>query len=174
VTFNAGEAGKLFNLVVRGLAFSDGQLLVSRWRGGYCFPVGGRLDHGESLEDAIRRELREETGVSASVRKLVYFNENFFTDDRGMSMHELGWFYWVALESPVGGPGLSLSHPDSTRLSLEYVALDRLEAEGLVPPFLRVYLPGDYADRFAHAPRHIVSSDRRDQPPALREIAWGS
>jgi len=174
VTFSPGSNERLFNLVVRGLAFSDGHLLVSRWQAGHCFPVGGRLDHGESLEEAIRREFREETGVSAAVRKLVYFNENFFVDDRGMSVHELGWFYWMNLESPVGRPGISLPHPDSPKLALEYVALDRVEAEGLVPPFLRLYLPRDYAEGFAHTPRHIFSSDRGDLSPTVREIEWGS
>ncbi|OGO09938.1 MAG: hypothetical protein A2Z66_10130 [Chloroflexi bacterium RBG_13_66_10] len=173
VTFSPSESGRLFNLVVRGLAFFDGHLLVSRWLGGYCFPVGGRLDHGESLREAIRREFLEETGVSATVRKLVYFNENFFVDDRGKSVHELGWFYWLSPDAPVGGPGISLPHPDSPRLALEYVALDRLEEEGLVPPFLRLYLPGDYSDAFAHTPRHIILADRGDQPPEVQEVEWG-
>jgi ADP-ribose pyrophosphatase YjhB (NUDIX family) len=173
MTFSPGAEGKLFNLVVRGLAFSEGHLLVSRWQGGYCFPVGGRLDHGEGLEDAIRREFREETGAAAEVRKLVYFNENFFLDERGMSVHELGWYFWMSAASPVTRPGVSLPHPDSPRLALELVALAELEAENLLPPFLRLYLPQDYAEGFAHAPRHIFSADRGGLPPAVRELGWG-
>lgn len=173
MTFSPGQDGKLFNLVVRGLAFTEGHLLVSRWQDGYCFPVGGRLDHGESLEDAIRREFREETGAAAEIRKLVYFNENLFVDDRGMSAHELGWYFWMSMGSPVTTPGVSLPHPDSPRLALELVALDHLEAADLRPPFLRLFLPGDYADGFVHTPRHIFSADRADGPPAVREIGWG-
>jgi ADP-ribose pyrophosphatase YjhB (NUDIX family) len=173
MTFSPSPDEALFNLVVRGLAFSEGHLLVSRWTGGYCFPVGGRLDHGETLEEGIRREFLEETGVSVRVRKMVYFNENFFVDDRGKSVHELGWYFWMALDAPVGGPGISLPHPDSPRLALEYVSLDRLEDEGLVPPFLRHYLPADYGAGFARNPRHIVLLDRGDQAAEAREIEWG-
>jgi ADP-ribose pyrophosphatase YjhB (NUDIX family) len=172
MTFSPSSDEALFNLVVRGLAFGEGHLLVSRWTGGYCFPVGGRLDHGETLEEAIRREFREETGVSVTVRKLVYFNENFFVDDRGKAVHELGWYFWMALDAPVGAPGVSLPHPDSPKLALEYLDLERLDAGGLFPPFLRRYLPGDFAQGFSRTPRHIVSRDQDGEPPILEEIRW--
>lgn len=43
----------------------DGRLVLMRRRdtGGWCFP-GGAVDWGETLEEAIRRELREETGLA--------------------------------------------------------------------------------------------------------------
>ena len=33
---------------------------------------GGRLEHGESVEEGIIREIKEETGIVVSVRKLLY------------------------------------------------------------------------------------------------------
>jgi len=158
LTFDPSQQGQLFNLVVRGLAFLQDHLLVSRWQGGFCFPIGGRLQHGEGLEEAVLREFREETGITASIRKFVYFNENFFVDDAGRAIHELGWYFWVEPERPVGALGMSTAHPDSPRLSLEYVPVAGLASAGLYPRFLVQFLPEDLAADFEAAPRHVVST----------------
>ena len=52
---------------------ADGHVLMMRGedpvdpaRGGFWFTPGGELDHGESVDDGIRRELREETGLEVA------------------------------------------------------------------------------------------------------------
>ena len=67
-------------LVVKGIIFDEQRkkiLLLKRseredigvgtWEG-----VGGTVEAGESLEEALRREIREEAGISVEVENLAY------------------------------------------------------------------------------------------------------
>lgn len=38
---------------------------------------------GETAEDAVRREVREETGVDYEIERLAVVHENFFDNTRG-------------------------------------------------------------------------------------------
>lgn len=67
-------------LVVKGIIFDEQHkkiLLLKRSEGehigvGTWENAGGKVEAGESLEDALRREIMEEAGVSATVEKLAY------------------------------------------------------------------------------------------------------
>jgi mutator protein MutT len=61
------------------IVINDGKVLLCNTKstGKYWFP-GGSVDLGEKLEDAIRREVREETGIEIEVEKFLLFKEMFF------------------------------------------------------------------------------------------------
>jgi 8-oxo-dGTP pyrophosphatase MutT (NUDIX family) len=165
-------APAVFNVVVRALYLQGGQLLVSRWRGSYGFLVGGRVETGETLEEALRREFREETGGEVTLRKWVYFHESFYPHAPTGPVHELGWYFWVESDRPIGRPGLRLPHPDSGRLDLEYVALDQLKSQNIWPRFLGHTLPLDFASSFAAAPRHWISHTTDAGEDRTEEVHW--
>jgi 8-oxo-dGTP diphosphatase len=50
--------------------------------GGWSIP-GGTLELGESLEQGVRREIEEETGLRVKVGELVELFERIFRDDEG-------------------------------------------------------------------------------------------
>ncbi|MEX0787655.1 MAG: NUDIX domain-containing protein [Anaerolineales bacterium] len=166
------KAPSVFNLVVRALYLQGGQLLVSRWRGSYAFPVGGRVEMGETLEAALLREFREETGGGAIIRKWVYFHESFYHQARTGEVHELGWYFWVEADRTIGRPGQRLPHPDSERLDLEYVALDQMKALNILPGFLADALPSDLASSFVAAPRHWISHSTGIGGEQTEEVHW--
>ena len=62
--------------VAAGLVFRDGRLLITRRPSGshlaglWEFP-GGKLEPGETCEECLRRELREELGIEVEVGPLV-------------------------------------------------------------------------------------------------------
>jgi 8-oxo-dGTP diphosphatase len=66
-------------LAVSAGIFRDGKILLVRRarepaKGVYTFP-GGRVEYGESLTDALTREIREETGLVIEIVGLVGYRE---------------------------------------------------------------------------------------------------
>src|SRR5215218_11059534 len=72
-------------LAVSGAIFRDGKVLLVRrvrspGKGFYSFP-GGRVEFGESLHTALRREVDEETGLRIEVLGLAGWREVLPGDD---------------------------------------------------------------------------------------------
>jgi len=66
---------------------SSGRVLIakSKRHGNWEF-LGGQVEVGENLEEALIREIKEESGVTSRVIRLagVYSNVKYYTDDRGV------------------------------------------------------------------------------------------
>ena len=43
----------------------------------FYYSVGGRVKFGESLTEAVKRELKEETGIDCEVDRFACLHENF-------------------------------------------------------------------------------------------------
>lgn len=67
-----------FRIVVAGIVTNGGEVLIGRKEeveghpisGQWHFP-GGRMDRGENVEEAARREIKEETGLEVEIHQLV-------------------------------------------------------------------------------------------------------
>lgn len=144
------------NVTVRALIVHRGHLLLTRWKDGYAFPIGGRVEHGETLVETLKREVREETGREVVGYRLLYTNENFFPLSQ-MDYHEYGWFYLVELDRPAIELGETGANPDHPELNLEYVSIPLLGSANVLPAFLPGVLPADFAAGFPDSCKHIVS-----------------
>jgi ADP-ribose pyrophosphatase YjhB (NUDIX family) len=73
----------------------EGKILLERMKstGAYCLPGGG-IELGERMEDGLKREVREETGVEIEIRRLAHFNEDFFYyDPLDKAFHSFMFFF---------------------------------------------------------------------------------
>jgi 8-oxo-dGTP pyrophosphatase MutT (NUDIX family) len=89
----AGEQGVL-NIRVAAIIEDNGRFLISQWDDGKESLVGGRVKLGESTEQALIREILEETGMRVQQATLRAVVENFFVAD-SFKVHELLFIYSV-------------------------------------------------------------------------------
>ncbi|MBQ9460254.1 MAG: NUDIX domain-containing protein, partial [Oscillospiraceae bacterium] len=93
--------GGLVNLRVGAIIQKDGKILMvgNRIRPEYLFSVGGRVQFGETAEEAVVREVFEETGVRMEIDRLGFVHENYFYGDapanRGKLIYEVSFFFYM-------------------------------------------------------------------------------
>jgi 8-oxo-dGTP pyrophosphatase MutT (NUDIX family) len=66
----------------------------SRWQA-----VGGRLEPGEKLEDGLRRETLEETGITNMMVGRVVHVDEWFAKPEGVQKHIVALFFYCKVES---------------------------------------------------------------------------
>lgn len=92
---------------VCGILMLDKKIVVIKkargpYKGKYDLP-GGKIEEGESHEEALKREFLEETGLTISVDKFIDTNEvhSKYLNDKGedRELYHTGYFYFVSLVS---------------------------------------------------------------------------
>ena len=71
-------------------------LFAKNERDDYYYSIGGAVEVGETLEDAVKREVFEETGGNYEIDRLLFFHENFFNGSgtlSGLECHEIAFYY---------------------------------------------------------------------------------
>jgi len=89
--------------VVAGLIFRDGRLLACQRHEKSAFPLkwefpGGKVESGETDADALRRELKEELGISVSAMTFFHEHEHAYPDGPDVSLR---FFKIVAFDREV-------------------------------------------------------------------------
>lgn len=151
------------NLIVRAVIVHEGRLLLTVLNDGVRAPfltlLGGHVDLGESLTQAVAREVREEVGLSVAPSRLLYVVENWF--HRGSSkLHELGFYFLCHPVVPIEGELLdALEVSQAELISPELLTPEELPESSLEPAALRTVLRDDVLTGFSSGPRLIVVNE---------------
>ena len=149
--------GGLVNLRVGAIIEKGGKLLmVANDYNDYDYSVGGRIHFGEMADQAILREVEEETGVRLEIDRLGFIQENYFygssPSKREQLVYEISFYYYMKTPAdfePVSDRFLEEGTPEY----LEWVAPDTEKA--IYPAFFRTEL----RERVPYV-RHIVTDER--------------
>ncbi|MBL4933159.1 NUDIX hydrolase [Clostridium paridis] len=71
-------------------------LFAKNDRDDYYYSIGGGVHIGEKAEDAVLREVYEETGIHYEIDRLAFIHENFFVGSgslEGYNCHEITFYF---------------------------------------------------------------------------------
>jgi len=145
-----------FKVRAAALIVRDGRVLLNRLRGDDTWMLpGGTGEFGETIEETLRRELREEIGVECEVGRLLWVVEHFFDLGR-RRWHQLLWVHEVALPDDCAVVRAETMDSPSAEGSdhFRWTPIEELRGVRLVPGFL-----ADAVVDLPRAPRHLVHVD---------------
>ena len=132
----------ILNIRVGAIIMKDGKILmVGNERANYLYSVGGRIKFGETAEEAIVREVYEETGVKMEIDRLGFVHENYFYGDApsnlGKLIYEISFFFYMKVPSDFAPISESFTE-DNSKEHLKWISLD--EDIKMYPEFFRTEL----------------------------------
>lgn len=131
---------------VRAIIYKNGQILAVKHKSSdgtessyYAVPGGG-VDPMEALEPALQREIYEETGVRASVGRLLFIQQ--FASEREGYGEELEFFFEVTNANDFDAIDLSSTSHGNIELAVcEFIDAGK---ENVLPRFLQHIDIGSY------------------------------
>ena len=139
------------NIRAGAIIMKDGKLLMVGNDRSYLYSVGGRLKFGETAEEAVVREVFEETGVKMEIDRLGFVHENYFYGDAPSNLnkliYEISFFFYMKVPDTFAPISESFTE-DNSKEHLVWVSLD--DDVKIYPNFFKTELknPADTVKHF--------------------------
>ena len=131
----------ILNIRVGAIIMKNGALLMVGNDRDYLYSVGGRVKFGETAEEAVVREVLEETGVQMEIDRLGFVHENYFYGDAPSNLnklvYEISFFFYMKVPDTFAPVNESFTEGNSKE-HLVWASLD--EDIKMYPGFFRTEL----------------------------------
>lgn len=147
---------KNYNVGVGAVVFNDNKLLVikDRFKPGYKFP-GGHIDPDETIEQALKREVLEETGVRVNFQSLV--NIGHFLRGQFAEQHLYFICIATALSEKVN------IHDAAEIIEAKWIEVDEFLNDELVNPYNKTVIQTIINNQHAQLKHHDVKLRSRGE-----------
>ena len=147
----------VLNIRVGAIIIKNGKvLMVGNERVDYLYSVGGRIKFGETAEEAVVREVFEETGIRMEIDRLGFVHENFFYGDSPSNLckliYEISFFFYMNVPCDFTPISESFTE-DNSKEHLKWVSLD--EDIKMYPEFFKTEIKNP-----TDSVKHFVSDER--------------
>ncbi len=126
-------------IIIRALIIYSGKILFHHPSAAssskYYYLPGGHLEKGETIEQCLRREFKEEMNAFIDTMKFLQIFENFYTDNKG-DHHEINLLYKVSL---LDKDPLSLKIQEN-HIQLTWLPICLLKQINILPRVIHQYL----------------------------------
>ncbi len=146
-----------FQLRVGAIIIEEGYVLLAKTNlADYYYSVGGAVKLGETAQQAVEREVLEETGLPYSADRLVFVHENFFVDNvicEDRMFHEVCLYF---LMKPMGKKQEVYINSNASigREFMHWIPLEKLSEIKVFPVF--------YPEKLMNLPdtiQHIITNE---------------
>ena len=132
----------ILNIRVGAIIMKDGKFLMAgNDRFDHLYSVGGRVRFGETAEEAVVREVFEETGIKMEIDRLGFVQECFFPGDtefkKGNIVHEISFYFYMKVPKDFEPVCYSFTE-DGNPEYLKWITTD--EPQIFYPEFFRTEL----------------------------------
>ena len=133
------EDGRV-NIRVGAIIMKNNKILMvgNEARPEYLYSVGGRIKFGETSEEAVVREVLEETGVKLEIDRLGFVHENYFYGDAetnyGQLIYEISYYFYMKVPDDFEPTSMSMTDDEQEEF-LKWISVD--DSIKFYPEFFR-------------------------------------
>ena len=130
-----------FNYRVCAVILNDGKILAMQdERSPYFYLPGGRVKMGETAEDAVIRETKEELNIIARIIRPLWLNQGFFKEDvDGLQYHEICIYFLMDIsDTDLLSRGDAFFRQEGVhRHTFQWLKYEQVQHEYFYPVFLK-------------------------------------